>query len=381
MKLFVNFLTLKAAIHWMTPSRPGEFSFNKEKLEDRDPIDVELYEGFELELKEVEFLQGIPIYQGRQIILYIKDHGRKVIQAIEDPEQMGRKFHIFDCKTLREMRSKGRFERYVLTNNTSGLFAISGTHWTNNQAVEENVALKVCKFCLSELNYQGYATEGGINKRHVFAKFTIKRFFSAYISLFRYLPKIEEYDLNEEKTATFNKLSNAYFSENHYWCEGCQLDLAEYPQWLHIHHINGIKSENHFSNLKALCSACHSASVEDAPIFVPRDVKQTLMSLRRKQKISMYPEGWDSAFALVDPALHSVIFYLKQAKSLLPELSVEIKKRNKILGYIDLAWPISKFGIVIHEQDKYVASKHGWHIVSMGEFLENPDKSMACVSA
>ncbi len=35
MKLFVNFLTLKAAIHWMTPSRPGEFSFNKEKLEDR----------------------------------------------------------------------------------------------------------------------------------------------------------------------------------------------------------------------------------------------------------------------------------------------------------------------------------------------------------
>ncbi len=153
MKLRVDFGSLHQAVARMG-AKERDFSIHID-TRPMEPIDIELNEGKEIPLAEVETPSGLLAYQGRQILLYIKDHGWNVSKAVQDGAA-GKRFHVADCKTLQEMRSRNRYNRYVATNNLSGEFEITGIDPITRAQVSDIANLKVCINCLKKLNYKGY---------------------------------------------------------------------------------------------------------------------------------------------------------------------------------------------------------------------------------
>ena len=103
-------------------------------------IDIKLAKGIELDFNDVAYDNGLLSYEGRQVLLYIQDHGGSVVTALEDGSK-GRKFHVADCRTLKEMRDKGRYQRYVATNDLGEEFFIAGKDWKSGKQIEGNTKL------------------------------------------------------------------------------------------------------------------------------------------------------------------------------------------------------------------------------------------------
>ena len=89
------------------------------------------------EVDQIVPLDGVGplVYQGEQILLYIKDTRLDLHTLIHDPENSPR-FHIAECETIEQMRRGNRFERYVMTNRIESNFKVEATD-PNTGTVEE----------------------------------------------------------------------------------------------------------------------------------------------------------------------------------------------------------------------------------------------------
>lgn len=59
-------------------------------------------------------LNGTLEYQGRKVVLYIRDVKGHLP-----------KYHVVNCRTLKDMRSIGKYKRYVVTRRTDGEFILN----------------------------------------------------------------------------------------------------------------------------------------------------------------------------------------------------------------------------------------------------------------
>ena len=199
-----------------------------------DSIDIQLERGIELpNLNDLEITNGLLHFQGRQILLYIQDQGRKIADVLVDGS-LGRKFHVADCRTLNDMRRKGRFERYVVTNKLDGRFYVTGQEWSSTRAIEGEAELWVCQNCLKALNYKGaqHAKTGDVAR-----SFSIEEFFSTYSSFFPHLPSREAGQWGDETYAdNWTQISAQHKLARDYKCESCGVDLSYHKHLLHVHH-------------------------------------------------------------------------------------------------------------------------------------------------
>ncbi|ADJ27697.1 HNH endonuclease [Nitrosococcus watsonii] len=278
MKLNADLSALHAAVRRMG-AEPVAFSLERQ-AKPLDSIDIKLEEGIALPLNEVEIHNGLLSYQGRQVLLYIQDHGNRIKKLLEEGSK-GNKFHVADCKTLKNMKTKGRFERYVVTNSLEGKFYVFGKDRYTRQKIEGRAQLQVCQNCLETLNYKG-ARHGRAHE--IVQTFDIQEFFSTYSSFFSHLPQRQAGQGNQEDyTADWDEASRQYRASKNYTCERCQLDLNTHKRLLHSHHRNGVKSQNQESNLMALCAACHRQQPHHGHLYISPEDRQTLNRLRREQ--------------------------------------------------------------------------------------------------
>lgn len=112
-------------------------------------------------------------YNGQRVILYIRDQ----IQYFEDKTTQY-KFHIIGCSTLKSMMTQKRYEKYVVTNDTSGIFKVH--YIRNNNIVEAETRLHVCKNCLNMLNWKGYKRASAANRLKIYENFSIEEFFRSF---------------------------------------------------------------------------------------------------------------------------------------------------------------------------------------------------------
>ena len=57
-------------------------------------------------------------------------------------------------------------------------------------------------------------------------------------------------------------------------CKSCRVDLSEQKRLLHVHHLNGEKSDNSAGNLIVLCADCHRKEPHHGHVHVKlADVK------------------------------------------------------------------------------------------------------------
>lgn len=193
-----------------------------------------------------ELVPDEPIYtpNGEVLFLYIPDHSYLFTREQQDIPENRNKVHLFYCQTLRDMEAHGRKDRYIATNDCSGDFDIKYTDY--NKA---KVHLNVCQHCHRLLQDRIYGTY----KQFDFSKFATNHNYCP-----PYFGNVPKTVYGVEYPTNWPQISYKIRKERGWRCEKCGRDFSKQKQNLHLHHINGIKSDCSRSNLKALCRKCHS---------------------------------------------------------------------------------------------------------------------------
>jgi hypothetical protein len=331
-----------------------------------DPIDIELGRGIEVDLPEVDSSHGLLNYKGRQVLLYIADHGAYVSRALENGAQ-GNKYHVAFCAKLAEMKAGGRYERYVATNKLDGEFQISGKDWQTGAQREGFARLKICKLCLQKLNYQGYR-QG--NRPRIFSEFSLEEFFATYSSFFPHMPARTTADLEQAHTGDWPVVSGRYKAERAYRCESCGVDLSDHRALLQVRHRNGNTSDNREANLQALCLDCLRKLRGTNKQFVSHGDMRTISLLRRTGGVTGGSD-WQEAFELADPGVHAVLHSCRAKHWPPPEVGYELQRRDgAIAAQLELAWPRRRVGVAVSDEDLEAARAFGWQVYSMPDALE-----------
>ncbi len=258
MKLIVEFPEIDLARRKIGASL-SNWGLNQRPLNDRERLIIELEEGKEIPLEDVTPVHGgLLSVKGEQVLLYIKDTRQDKDTLLYDPEN-ARRFHIFECRTLNDMRRNGRFERYVVTTNRSGVFGVEATDPHSGNITNHEVELLVCKNCIKDLNWNKFAEFAGAEKKGIWLSFSIEDFFSEFATFFSSKPT--HTDITAPPGGYVKKwksIATSYKELRNWRCTSCGVDLSKHPMLLHAHHENGVLSDNSEANIKVLCVLCHA---------------------------------------------------------------------------------------------------------------------------
>lgn len=255
MNININFSKLNNCLLQMGASE--SFFPERIKLEKRSGHKIDLSIGVEVNgLSDIVVKNDLLTYNGEVVIAYIKDQGSKINLVLDGDIKSGKKYHVSWCRTLSEMKRKGKKDKYTLINSLSDEFEIFGEEYDVYN--EGRSRLNVCKNCLDQLNYQGYKKLSQQDKNKIVNQFNKAEFFEQHTN------NLQEYNsgysiIGQSGYSTdWKSVSKRYRESKNYICEKCHVDLSEEKGLLHTHHVNGNKSDNRPINLKALCVQCHS---------------------------------------------------------------------------------------------------------------------------
>ena len=204
--------------------------------------------------------QGLIGVYGRQCLIYIP-HIKSWRGSHSFP-----KFHFMECSTIKQMRGGGRFERYTVTNKTSGYFSVY------IDEVKQEVRLDVCKNCLSEYK----------PRRYDFHNFNIEAFFKDCHYIFEALPSTYDGNIPEDiYLSNWPAISYAYRANAGWCCEQCGVNLSGHTKLLDTHHRDGVKTNTDTRNLIALCKLCHAEQFQHDHMEVAEEDKAVIIEIRR----------------------------------------------------------------------------------------------------
>lgn len=334
--------------------------------------------GVDIQLDQIDSLNGILNFEGNQVMLYIPDQGDDIEFVLKDGKE-GRKVHVAECTTLEFMRETGRFKRYDVISRVDGLFPVFGNAGYSNQETAGEADLGVCKNCLKVLNYKGYASKLNADKRLVFNDFKYQQFFEVYSSYFKSLPESSSTDKcqSNQYTADWPLISSKLRSELNYTCQQCGVALNDHKSLLHVHHINGLKADNRSENLTVVCCDCHKKQPHHGHLYVSNEDTLQINGLRREQhKFDVFNYSELSNYA--DSALDGLIHKCNSRKVACGELGLSVKVGNNSVS-IDICWPRKKVAVLIDMVNAHHLQKQGWTVFSAFDALSEFEKFQSAV--
>ena len=181
----------------------------------------------EISLKQIKIrYDGIFTYKGRAVLVYIPERDKK--------------FHVTDCETIRHMKAIGRWDKYIASERTDGVFKVR-----SESGVMCSANLAVCMNCLKQIKWNGkdgFRRGDSLSQRYV-AQFSIKKFFNKYGSgKISQMPKYSALTMPiNQYVDNWDSISQQFREKKGYVCEQCgfKAQNAEQRAWLHTHHRNG----------------------------------------------------------------------------------------------------------------------------------------------
>ena len=246
-------------------------------LDPLDVIKIELEKG-EIQVDRSQIIQHGPflLYEGKILaILYIYDYRATQEDLLsESVNKKAPKFHFSWCRTLSEMDRKGKFARYIFSRKKINKFKVQATEREPSMIRQlgehhemEDVTLYACKNCLNETSYKGYSKDLKVEEKdqHVL-DFDIKEFLDeneATVTTSRFYLEQKRVKFSDETVQPmvysddFPETSRKLRTSKDWKCTKCNVDMSRYKAGLHVHHKNGVKSDDSLSNLQVLCALCH----------------------------------------------------------------------------------------------------------------------------
>ena len=271
----------------------GNNDFTK-ALDPLEQITIDLATaGIEVELSDIEEVGGLLTYRGDVLaILYIYASNSTEESLLTNSAATSGtpKFHISWCKTMDTMTKNKRFDRYVLSRRPSEHFTIEALErdpdnirLKGERHVVDDVRLYPCKNCMDFLSYRGYDKKWKSNdKNQLVEDFRVQTFLDendGNLTVMKHLPKADAANApSGAYTSDFSEISRKVREAANWKCSECSIEMKHCKSGLHVHHINGVKSDNSLSNLKVLCALCH------------RDVDQFHKTMHVSQKVQEYIE-------------------------------------------------------------------------------------------
>lgn len=213
-------------------------------------------DGIDVSFDELTILDdGTLAYKDSRVLLYIRDVN-EYGGTTREP-----RYHLSHCSTLQEMQTRGRFERYVIAAEVTGTFQLNII--TSHGRRSERRRLHVCQNCLAEIGFDDFSLADDRKQRQQYvAAFTPDRFFKVYPrSLHIRKPghTADTAPLNDY-TPDFREISASLRRHAGWRCQECQRAFADMRlrRYVHVHHKNGLKSDNSPGNLQVLCIGCHA---------------------------------------------------------------------------------------------------------------------------
>lgn len=265
---------------WRLP--PYETTRQRKEREEREKLRRELRRGIEVKnLDEVKPYDDLLTHKGEQIVIYIKDNTRQDKYTLLDDPKNARRFHVAECKTIREMRTGGHFDRYVMTDRQDGKFLVEARD-SNGAVVPFEAPLYVCKNCLGQLNWKGYASS---RSDKLWKEFSLQDFFAEFTTFFSVRP------LHTALTAlpagyakNWCRRSTKLRHQRGWRCDECVVNLSAHRRLLHCHHKNGVTQDNRPENIAVLCLLCHSKQPYHGHVSTGAAERQIIESLRNEQR-------------------------------------------------------------------------------------------------
>lgn len=218
-------------------------------------LDISIDELFIADNKTLEHKD----FPGQKMLVYIRDFIGDYNKDLDDLNNYPR-FHIAWCKTLNQMHKDKKYERYVVSQRNDGIFLLNKS--VSGRIVEKDIELplRICKNCLSALNYNNYKLNKlDIQKDDAVKNFKVHEFLETYNTEVHIEPThtSNSQPLNEY-SKDWKEISYKIRSSKGFCCEECGKSCIKDKEELQVHHIDGVKSNNRPSNLIALCINCHS---------------------------------------------------------------------------------------------------------------------------
>ena len=230
-------------------------------------------------------LSGLLIHNGQPVFAYIRDH------LIGGPRQFpheGKRIHFTVCGTLRDMKKKGRFERYRVTSRNDNRYLVDVKEgWRD---VEREEPLFPCRYCLANLRYQCFSlTSPGPVKQKIVEKFDAKEAFDflwQHFDIFHQaMTGAKSAALPTGYTPDFNRISREYRRSRGFTCERCGARLHKHKKLTDLHHKNSDKRDNREDNLVCLCKLCHAKEHAHYRDRVSANDQRIIEATRRTQQI------------------------------------------------------------------------------------------------
>ncbi len=262
------------------------------------------------------------------------------------------------------MRQRGKFERYIATNNTSGVFRIVGKDMSGHEELVFDVPLMVCINCLKRINYKNYR-HASHARVEIWKPFLIADFFNNYSTSFKRLPStLGRVGVSPSYSSDWPEVSASIRRAAGFCCDQCRVNLSTHPSALHVHHVNGVKNDNRRENLRPLCADCHRKQPMHDHMFVSAKDMAMITKLRREQGI--LAKAMTEVYHLADLSVHGVIGHAEANGWEMPEVGFEIADHSgQVVAELELAWPSRRVGVYLHEKPPVP----GWTLQNPAEFL------------
>ncbi len=212
-------------------------------------------EGIDVNFSELTILSdGTLAYKNSRVLLYIRDH--EAYQGEINPPR----YHFYNCRTLRQMKDSGRFERYVVATEVTGSFMINIIEHRRHRT--ERFKLSVCQNCLNGLHFDGFTLrDTRVRRERYVSHFLPQKFFNQYpqsLLIAGGQPSAATAPVNDYPE-NWGEISRQARLAADWTCSVCGLVLQVHKKkYLHVHHRNGVRSDNRSTNLQVLCLGCHA---------------------------------------------------------------------------------------------------------------------------